>query len=75
MTDTSYQTDPPVDRPAMRVLAVLVTLGFFGVLFTLLVYGKPATGGDALMVLVGSLGTAWAGIIGSYFFKAPGSKA
>ena len=54
-------------------LAILVTLGFFGILVGMMMETFKTS--EALMLMLGSLGTAWTGIIAFYFGSSAGSQA
>jgi len=58
-----------------RILALLITVGFFGILVWMLVKGMPSTGTEALLMMLGALGTAWTGVVNFYYGSSAGSKA
>jgi hypothetical protein len=65
MQSTTKSYVPPV-------LAILVTVGFFGILVALM-FGF-AQRSDEVMIMLGSLGTAWTGIIAFYFGSSASSE-
>ena len=55
-----------------RVLAYLITFGFFGML--LVINFLPEANQSILNIMIGSLGTAWVSIVNYYFGSSLGSR-
>lgn len=55
------------------VLAVLVTLGFFGVMGAMVLGYVRAGDNNSMLVLLGALGSSWGAIINYYFGSSDGS--
>jgi hypothetical protein len=56
------------------ILAMAVTVGFFGLLFLMLKFPPPAQNEKLLDIMIGSLGAAWLAIITFYFGSSAGSE-
>lgn len=54
-------------------LSMGITVGFFSVLGWMLIHGVPDKGGEAMFIMLGSLGTAWGQCI-SYYFGSSSSS-
>jgi hypothetical protein len=55
------------------ILAIGITIGFFGIMYGMMT--GHVTSSEALMILLGSLGTAWTGVISFYFGSSASSQA
>jgi len=58
-----------------KVLAGVITIGFFGILLWMFIYGVPKNGNEALLLMLGALQTAFTGVIAYFFGSSAGSKA
>ena len=57
------------------VLAVLITLGFFGVLIGMMTDMLKAGENQALLIMLGALGAAWGAVVNYFFGSSAGSQA
>lgn len=57
-------------------LAILITLGFFGILIGMLTGALQASGNnEALLILLGALGAAWGAVVNFYYGSSRGSES
>lgn len=52
----------------------LLSVGFFGALTFMFVKGLPPTGGEPLLIMIGSLGTAWSASVAYFVGSSAGSS-
>ena len=58
-----------------RILAYLVTTGFFSLLGIMMFYNVPEANKTLLDVMLGALGTAWVAVVTYYFGSSAGSES
>jgi len=59
---------------AKYTLASLVTLGFFALLYILVFHAIPETNKDILNIVIGSLISAFTGVVGFFFGSSQSSQ-
>ena len=57
------------------ILAIVISVGFFGVLGVIAFAEIAAAAMSALQIMLGALGTAWASVVAYYFGSSQGSSA
>jgi hypothetical protein len=72
--DSARKREATVGDNTVRVLAYLITLGFFGVLSILMFTTIHQEVKDVLFVMLGALGSGWQSCVSYYFGTSKGSK-
>lgn len=72
--DSARKREIAIHDTTPRNLCYLITTGYFGVLGYIIAYGIPAEGHDAILMLLGTLTTAWLGACTYYYGSTSNSK-
>ena len=59
--------------PIPALLSVMVTIGYFGILIGMMTGTLNVSDSQALLIMLGSLGTAWGGVMAFWFGTTAGS--
>lgn len=72
-TESARARQAAVKDRTPTLLAIGVTLGFFGLLALQIFKAAPEASHDVVYLMIGSLGTAWVSVVGYYFGSSAGS--
>ena len=73
--DSARNREIQVKDGTPKILAYLITAGFFGMLVAMLFNAIPDQNRDILNIMLGALGTTWANVTGYYYGSTKGSEA
>lgn len=71
--DSARKREMAVGDKTARNLAYAITVGFFAVLLALMFGQVDSSSKDVLLIMLGTLGAAWTGVISYYFGSTAGS--
>jgi len=67
------KTQQAVRSPIPGLLAIGITLGFFSILIVMMIGVWKPSDNQALLILLGALGTSWGAVVNYYFGSSAGS--
>jgi hypothetical protein len=71
--DSARKREVEVKDRTPKILAYAITVGYFAVLAALMLGAVDESSKDILYIMLGTLGTAWVGVINYYFGSTSGS--